>query len=142
MQNSCEPCVHFGTDDEEYPCKYCHQHEKFDPKIKTTDPCECKSCEMSDAAMVAFNSKSDYARIMEIATQLDRDYESLKADNAELSKINQRLEAEYSLKIVELTARNDFYRRMLQDIIAVGESDSNFPQDGRMYDIAKAALEI
>lgn len=30
----------------------------------------------------------------------------------------------------------------LEEIVAVGERDSNFPQDGRMYDIAKDALEI
>lgn len=30
----------------------------------------------------------------------------------------------------------------LKEIVAMGERDSNFPQDGRMYDIAKVALEI
>jgi hypothetical protein len=34
------------------------------------------------------------------------------------------------------------YREALKDIAVAGESGSNFPQDGRMYDIAKAALEI
>ena len=34
------------------------------------------------------------------------------------------------------------YREALKDILIMGELDSNFPQDGRMYDIAKAALEI
>lgn len=33
------------------------------------------------------------------------------------------------------------YREALKDILIMGELDSNFPQDGRMYDIAKAALE-
>ena len=33
------------------------------------------------------------------------------------------------------------YRDALEQIVEVGNSDSNFPQDGRMYDIAKAALE-
>lgn len=34
------------------------------------------------------------------------------------------------------------YREALKDILIMGELDSNFPQDGRMYDIAKVALEI
>lgn len=34
------------------------------------------------------------------------------------------------------------YREALKDILVMGESGSNFPQDGRMYDIAKAALEV
>lgn len=34
------------------------------------------------------------------------------------------------------------YREALKDILVMGELDSNFPQDGRMYDIAKSALEI
>ena len=34
------------------------------------------------------------------------------------------------------------YREALKDIAVAGESGSNFPQDGRMYDIAKAALEV
>lgn len=33
-------------------------------------------------------------------------------------------------------------KKALKEIVAVGERDSNFLQDGRMYDIAKAALEI
>ena len=64
--------------------------------------CDCKSCEMDFEAMLlhkregrkvekpfnmprteegkkgGFNPESDYARIMEIAAQLDRDYERLK----------------------------------------------------------------
>jgi hypothetical protein len=32
-------------------------------------------------------------------------------------------------------------RKALEEIVACGERDSNFPQDGRMYDIAKEALK-
>lgn len=34
------------------------------------------------------------------------------------------------------------YRDALERIVQIGESDSNFPQDGRMYDIAKASLAV
>lgn len=33
------------------------------------------------------------------------------------------------------------FKEALQGIVDCGERDSNFPQDGRMYDIAKAALK-
>lgn len=34
------------------------------------------------------------------------------------------------------------FRDALEQIVAVGARNSNFPQDDRMYNIAKAALEI
>lgn len=93
--------------------------------------------------------------------QLLRDYDLLEASfdaNAEetieirnklTNACNRIVEMERS---AEANARNaaatieherqkiDFIRAALVRIMAVGESDSNFPQDGRMFDIAKDAL--
>lgn len=97
--------------------------------------CDCAVCD--DIEM-----RNHLKQITQTANNFYDAWSSLYDHCKELAEINQRLEAEYSAKVVELTGRNDFYRRMLQDIVSVGESDSNFPQDGRMYDIAKAALEM
>lgn len=77
----------------------------------------------------------------DLVRDLEDKLESLGEHCKALTEINQRLNAEWSLKAVEQFNRADGYRLALQEIINAGDLCSNFPQDGRMYDIAKSALE-
>jgi hypothetical protein len=157
---SCVPCKHYEVSLDHGPCVSCRDHAKFEEKdfdpVKERDAaydlgykdaqktkgyyghengCDCAVCD-------------DIAMRKSLQTIADAEFNKLLDDNAsllahckELEEINQRLEAEWSLKAVEQFNRADRYKNALQEIIHAGNSDSNFPQDSRMYDIAKAALE-
>ena len=62
--------------------------------------------------------ESDYSRLMTVAKQLDRDYESLKVENAELRGINQRLSVDW-VKFNDMKACLEFFARLDDEMLAV-----------------------
>jgi hypothetical protein len=68
-----------------------------------------------------------------------------KARQAEIDELRNecaRIQSSFSAcEHIRLRQENERLREALEEITAAGEYGSNFPQDGRMYDIAHAALK-
>lgn len=71
-----------------------------------------------------------------LGNEIDEELRQLRADLCDAQTLNesQTYNAECAVTLAQK------YKDALEQIVATGDSDSNFPQDGRMYDIAKAAL--
>ena len=103
-------------------------------------PCDCAICDeihfqrlMRKKRRTDMNTNAVYGT-MSVNEQLNREIDRLTAENERFKVMYKGFENQ-AVAIIK-------YRSALQQIVDVGNLDNNLPQDGRMYDIAKAALEI